>query len=441
MDEQLNSGNKKESLNDQEDYIHSLEIAVELLQREVDSLRKKLRENPTTEVSNSIDKDFINSVASSLYGSTDENEVLETLHDLLIDRFNIFESNIFYFNSKGKIYSIIKSSVSGNLDKIGTFLEEQGIIDWATSQNDVRIVPNLDITETGKTLYYCIVPINLRGKVVGIYLASTSKKAEEFQKDDLQELKLVAEYSAIAIDNIISSKEIKKMNRRISKYNKQIMRSSQLASVGELAISYFKEIQDPLNIIEANLDLLDTGVDLETRIKIIKSKFQSLKQLSSKINELTREQYNPGLMKINLRKLIDEVVLLSSTQMQRDGIRIDNDIEDETIFISANKAQLEQCILNIILFSRDLMPDGGKISISAFNNNKKKVTLSIVDDGVGLKEESINNIFDPTEEQEENISANNLILAKSIVEMHNGIFKIHSEIGKGCAYKITLSME
>ncbi|MGA2298088.1 MAG: ATP-binding protein [FCB group bacterium] len=424
----------------QSDYIRALEMAVQLLQREVENLRSQ---NKTEDNTKSIKKiDAEPKPEFNFNECKTNNEVLSKLHDSFSGQFSIIESNIYFFTPLKRLTPVSDSETSTTLNNFTNHFEEEGIIDWVIERKSPNVIPNLGEEPEGIRTYFILVPLFLRGNAIGMFIARTSREPSTFALEDMNILKAISESAAIALDNIRSSEEIFNMNKRLSTLNKQMFYSSRLASIGELAGTIANEITNPLGIIKGHFKLLESGVgEQNMRYKIINKQIvlidEIIKRLSA-IAESSSADIPPSV--INLANLADEVLLFTNSQLQRDNIKVEKEFDSTEITILGIKTQLEQVLLGILLNARDSMPDGGKISISIYKNKTANITIS--DNGIGISENELNDIFEPyySMRPDKKSLGTNIYMIKNIIEQHKGILSVNSEVGKGTSYKITLPL-
>jgi signal transduction histidine kinase len=96
-------------------------------------------------------------------------------------------------------------------------------------------------------------------------------------------------------------------------------------------------------------------------------------------------------------------------------------------------------IFNAVKFSNN----GDQVKITAVKENNKTM-ITIEDDGIGMDEQTINNLFNIENKRPirgtggESGSGLGLILTKEFIERHKGTINVESELGKGSTFTITL---
>jgi signal transduction histidine kinase len=428
-----------EFIRDRDEYIRSLESAVEILQREVEHLRARQSAGQTEDTAATRDtKTQVDT--GRFYSAASESDVVSLLHKSISKKFGIVESNIYFFSPEKQLMPAWPDSSAG-LNNTINHMEEEGIIDWAVEQKKPAVLPDLGQSGAEAQSFLVLIPIFLRGKEIGIFAGVTSRQPSEFDHRELDELFIIAGHAAAALDNIRSSQEITRMNRRLNTLNSQMLESSKYYSVGELTASIAREIESPVDIIEANLKLIETGVsESPRRYELIREQLDKLRIIHAKLDELTSAGGQQSPAELNICSVINDVILFSSAQMQRDGIRFEREYEDDSLTTNGLKPQLEQAFLNIMLSSRDTMPDGGTISIGVYPAERNRISININDTGEGIDEKQRSKIFNPnfTLSEESDKHSRGLFLSYSIIRQHRGSVSVVSQPGKGATYKILL---
>lgn len=417
-----------------EEYIKALEMSVSLLRSEVENLRGQLKplpakiENQSTEIPT---PDFNECKTIE--------QVIENARNYLTSGVDALESAFFHIEKNGKLSPIGDCEYSESLATSADHLTEEGIIDWIAESGKPGVIPDLSDAQGSKRAFLIIAPLEFRGLVAGVIIAATKKQKADFSQKDLDFIASLAEKSSVALDNIRSGEEIERMNFRLTNLQNQMIRSSKMASVGEIASTFAKEIENPLKVISANLKLIEDGIgDKFRRIEIIKEQIAGITNMSEKIQKLL----TPGGAEsektyVRLKTIIDETILFVGSQLTRDNIGVETKYEVENIFVHGYKSQLEHVFISLLLNARNFMPDGGTISIGVFKDADNRAVVNVSDDGEGMSEEELQSLFEPFPKGEKTQSGSpGMFLTKSIVENHSGAIKAFSEIDKGATIKL-----
>ncbi|MBM2813503.1 MAG: two-component sensor histidine kinase [Ignavibacteria bacterium] len=434
---------KLASLTDtRDDYIRTLEMSLQILQREVESLRNLNKSSESAKTNHQQKKlKTIKDEASDYFTNCNSDKELHSkFFNLISGPYSILESDIFLFQPDGTLQSVSESDTLESFLETVRHLEEEGIIDFAVERDSPSLLPNLSDDDAEIPTHILLVPFIFRGTAIGIFVGKTNKNPTEINRSELQEIKDLSESAALALDNLRSAREIHDMNNRLALLNSQILHSSKLASIGEIASAIASEISNPIQIIRANINLIGSGLgDVGRRTQIIINQLDKIDEITNRLTDFS-DATPSGIQatQVNICTLIDDVLLISASQLQRDGIKVEREYENQSLEIAAFKPQIEQVILSLLLFGRDYMPDGGTISICVVTSGKNKIQVSIADSGTGIDEQLLKNIFNLQEISDTGTErkSQNLYLVKNIVQQHNGKISVYSEIGKGTTFKI-----
>lgn len=145
----------------------------------------------------------------------------------------------------------------------------------------------------------------------------------------------------------------------------------------------------------------------------------------------------PKLQKCNLSELVNNLVLLLKPKLKEKNIELELDIES-FLSLSFDKNLMEQAIVNLIKNSMEAIKKHGKISIRAGIKNKK-IFLEIEDNGEGILENDMENIFTPFFSTKEDGTGIGLTMVQEILNKHKFDFVLKSIPGNTTVFTIFFS--
>jgi two-component system sensor histidine kinase PilS (NtrC family) len=154
-------------------------------------------------------------------------------------------------------------------------------------------------------------------------------------------------------------------------------------------------------------------------------------------------------------KIIEETVeLFTHSPSFHEGIRIRRPRVRDSTQILIDPDQMKQVFWNLLMNAGQAMSDGGEIKIDLDKRNeafwgailplpaprtgKDWVKISITDSGEGISPQDKEKIFEPFFTTKERGTGLGLSIVHKIVENHNGVIKVESEVGKGATFTIFL---
>ena len=213
------------------------------------------------------------------------------------------------------------------------------------------------------------------------------------------------------------------------------------------------ELRNPLATISAGLQLLDITDDLkqsQNAKQIMKRQIDQLCHLVDDLLDLTRITNN----KIDLKKECVELTTLAllATEDQRPlfdekGVTLETEIGKERLYLDGDPVRLRQVIGNLLHNALKFTREGGKAVLSVYME-KNKAVICVKDNGIGMKAEILQDIFEPFIQADNSLDRNNgglglgLSITKGIIQLHGGSVKASSEgIGKGSSFYIYLPLD
>jgi CheY-like chemotaxis protein len=158
---------------------------------------------------------------------------------------------------------------------------------------------------------------------------------------------------------------------------------------------------------------------------------------------------------VDLNEIIKRVHQLLLRLISED-IRLDIQLEPQTLSISADSGRIEQVLMNITTNARDAMPQGGSIDITTetididsafvlakgFGKPGRYVLLTCSDNGEGIDEEDLKHIFEPfyTTKEVGKGTGLGLAIVYGIIKEHSGYTTCHSTVGQGTVFRIYLPL-
>ncbi|MDG5789559.1 ATP-binding protein [Evansella sp. AB-P1] len=135
--------------------------------------------------------------------------------------------------------------------------------------------------------------------------------------------------------------------------------------------------------------------------------------------------------------LISDVIILFEVQLKSKNIEVIHYFQPDFSFVYGDESQLKQVFINVIKNGKEAMPNGGKLLIST-SQTEKNVIIEITDTGEGISETVIKKIGTPFFSTKENGTGLGMMITKKIIEEHNGLLIIKSEIEKGTVIRILI---
>ena len=246
--------------------------------------------------------------------------------------------------------------------------------------------------------------------------------------------------------------ERRRIEQELIEKTVEVERANQLKS--EFLAHMSHELRTPLNVIigfsELMVDKVPGEINEEQR-KCLDDILGSSKLLLGLINEvLDLSKVESGKAKFHLTNLaLNEVIQsLARTMLPVLAPRqhsLDVEIEEGLPLVHADKAKVRQVLINLLNNATKFTPGGGKLKIEAVREDNW-CQVSVIDNGIGIKEEDQEQIFEPFCQldnpltKERGGSGLGLAVVKQIIEKHGGQIWVESEYGRGSRFTFTLPL-
>ena len=205
------------------------------------------------------------------------------------------------------------------------------------------------------------------------------------------------------------------------------------------------QLKTPLTSIRIMLDNINDNPDMaeDVRNDFILEISKQVDWISSLVISLLKiAKFDAGTIKmenekIDVQKLISDVIDSLAILIEVKEIKIETNIDNNASFIADYKWQKE-ALINILKNSVEHSYQGSKILITA-ENNSVFLKIKIQDYGQGINKEDLKHIFErfyKAKNSSEDSIGIGLSLSKAIIEKNNGYIKVDSELGKGTIFEI-----
>jgi signal transduction histidine kinase len=301
---------------------------------------------------------------------------------------------------------------------------------------------NSDITRLKLLKAEVVVPLIIKEKISGILIITPKIPSRIFDEDDLEFLSILVNQAAVAVENAILYQSEKDSYLELKKTQKQLIQTERLAALGQLSAKLAHEINNPLGIIKNYLTILCRSLKEKDKrkeyIRHIKSEVNRITKIIKQLFEFHRPKKERPC-RVNLLFLVNETLNLVEEQFSQKNIKITRDFCKKVPLISAYPDQLKQVFLNLLMNSKDFMPQGGKVYVS-LSNKKDCIEIGFADTGCGIPQSNLNKIFDPffTTKSEDKGLGLGLWISYGIISKHGGMISVKNREKGGTSFLISL---
>ncbi len=223
---------------------------------------------------------------------------------------------------------------------------------------------------------------------------------------------------------------------------KELIRSVKLAATGQLAASIAHEINNPLYGIKNTLEIISDEVATNSQSQKLVS--LSLDEIERVKNLLWRmlDLYKPVPEKeqlIDVNTLLNSLLTFMQPQIKKAQVSLIKDFAKSRLTVSGSRDQIHQVFMNLIGNAIQAMSEGGELSIHT-RKSGRWILVEISDTGHGISPEILEHVFDAfftTKDTGQGVGLG-LSVSHYIVQHHGGKIEVHSQIGQGSTFTVSL---
>ncbi len=250
-----------------------------------------------------------------------------------------------------------------------------------------------------------------------------------------------------------SGRRRKRINTLLLEHQEEIKkRSVELEQLNQVKDKFFSiishDLRSPMNALAGTLDLLEqkniTPDEFQNLSKNLRVQFNHTRTLINNLLDWTLLQMDKLKIqpeKVNIHQKVDDSFVALQTLYPK-NITMENRT-DKNIAAFADRNILNLVLRNLILNAIKFTEIGGRIWVES-ENRDNEIVISVSDNGIGIKPEVKETLFEKTSGYSTRGTANEkgtglgLILCKEFVEKNGGRIWLESEMGKGTTFYFTL---
>jgi C4-dicarboxylate-specific signal transduction histidine kinase len=243
--------------------------------------------------------------------------------------------------------------------------------------------------------------------------------------------------------------EARESERRYREAQTELAHANRVATMGQLTASIAHEVNQPIAATKVNAQaalrwLNRDAPDLEEARQLlarIVNDGDRAGNVVSRIRDLVKKA-PPRIEPLHMSEVIGEVIELTRSEAMKNGISVQAQFAESLPAVKADRTQLQQVILNLILNAVQAMSEGDltvrELQISTEANQPDGVIVSVRDSGPGTRQENLDRLFDPFYTTKSAGMGMGLAICRSIVEGHGGRIWATANMPRGATFHFTL---
>lgn len=220
--------------------------------------------------------------------------------------------------------------------------------------------------------------------------------------------------------------KVAERTRELQSAQQQLVRSEKLAAVGQLTASIAHEVNNPIAVIQGNLDLLretlgERAAPVRGELKLLDEQVERMRLIVTQLLQFARPTEFAGYVEaVDTARLVDDSLVLVGHLLAKTNIALERDLR-ATRRPMLNRPELQQVLVNLLVNAIHAMPDGGVLTLASRDaEDADTMELSVTDTGPGLGPELLRELFQPFVTRKKDGTGLGLWISRSIVERYAG---------------------
>jgi two-component system, NtrC family, sensor histidine kinase HydH len=289
-----------------------------------------------------------------------------------------------------------------------------------------------------------IQPIRWKGELIGAFSVLWVREAHRFTPQELRLTEGIALQGALAIENSRLYEGVKQQMAELKQTQAQLVQSTKLAAIGELAANIAHEINNPLTTVlgfaSFIAERLKADDPMREELTLIQEEASRARDIVRDLLQFSRQRdFMPETA--NLNGVLEQVLSMLRRQGAFGAVTVNEEYAADLPGVEVDVSRIKQVFLNIINNAVYVMPDGGSLTVRT-TASARGVRVDFVDSGPGIAPEHRDRIFDPFFTTKPEVSGTGLGLSVSlgIVQSHGGTIEVQSALGEGTTFTVALPL-
>jgi PAS domain S-box-containing protein len=251
--------------------------------------------------------------------------------------------------------------------------------------------------------------------------------------------------------DITDLKRAEQERERLRQAHSELAHINRVTTMGELAASIAHEIKQPISAAHTNAGsclrwLGRDQPDIERAREAVSRIIQDVTRASEIISRVRVlfKKGEPQREWVDVNEVIREMISLLRSDAGRRAISIHTELAPELPNVKADRVQLQQVFMNLMLNGIESISEGNKagdLTIKSQRNPEDQVLISVTDTGIGLPPDRADKVFDAFFTTKPQGTGMGLSISRSIIESHGGRLWAAGNTDRGATFQFTLPFE
>ncbi len=252
------------------------------------------------------------------------------------------------------------------------------------------------------------------------------------------------------------TRELAQSNASLQQAQQQLVKSEKLAAIGQLTASVAHEINNPIAVIQGNLDLMretlgPQAAPVQAELQLLDQQVERMRLIVTQLLQYARPTEYAGYVEaVDVNRTLENSLVLVAHLLARTRIEVERELQ-ATARAGVNRQELQQVVINLMINAIQAMPEGGRLRLRTrdrtdLDGGKTGVLLEISDTGPGLSDRVKERLFRPFFTTKNDGNGLGLWISVGLVERYGGSIEGRNrrELGEdvtGATFRVWLLTE
>ena len=230
---------------------------------------------------------------------------------------------------------------------------------------------------------------------------------------------------------------VREETRKVVQLQKEVSDLKQLTALGQLTANLAHDLGTPLHSIGGLAKLLlERGgwpPDVTHKLDLIVQQTQRLDHVIQNVRRATRLP-DPHFESLTVEQIFSETLSLMESFLRKNNVDAVTEIEEPGLALYVDRYRVQTALMNLIQNALEAMPQGGKVTLSAYSvSSEHCVAIRVSDTGPGMDAEMVEKACEPffSTKAAEGLRGLGLTIVRDVVKTHRGRMETQSSPGRG----------
>lgn len=241
--------------------------------------------------------------------------------------------------------------------------------------------------------------------------------------------------------------KVAERTRQLEDAQSQLVKSEKLAAVGQLTASIAHEVNNPIAVIQGNLDLVrellgsQGSEPVRAELDLVDQQIERMRLIVTQLLQFARPNEFAGYVEpVDTERALEDCLVLVGHLLSSTRIVVQRK-RGATRPVAINRQELQQVLVNLMVNAIHAMPTGGQLMLRTRDVGTEWAEVEVADTGQGLPADLLAELFQPFVTRKQGGTGLGLWISRSLVERYGGDIAAANAPAGGAVFTVRLPTE